>query len=165
MDEYKIDDIKDTMDETGEVPERIYFFYGGDSQQFVDALEFIGLSPTKFAAFLLSDLGRQTTTQNKLSIHIESGDIFYHNHNTEENFYDFLLSQKNDEAAHVPKNFPTTIALKSISLLFCRHFLSRIKKNLIFLYLRIQSIYFTDLMILLKRMETLDTNYFTLEKC
>ena len=48
MDEYKIDDIKDTMDETGEVPERIYFFYGGDSQQFVDALEFIRAKPYKY---------------------------------------------------------------------------------------------------------------------
>ena len=26
MDEYNIDDIKDTMDETGQVPESIYFF-------------------------------------------------------------------------------------------------------------------------------------------
>ena len=42
-------------------------------------------------------------TQNKLSIHVESGDIFYDNHNTEENFYSFLLSQQNDEAAYVPK--------------------------------------------------------------
>ena len=41
------------------------FFYGGDSQKFVDALEFVGLSPInrEFAAFLLSDLGRQTMTQ------------------------------------------------------------------------------------------------------
>ena len=44
-------------------------------------------------------------TQNKLSIHVESGDIFYDNHNTEENFYSFLLSQQNDEAAYVPKKF------------------------------------------------------------
>ena len=42
-------------------------------------------------------------TQNKLSIHVESGDIFYDNHNTGENFYSFLLSQQNDEAAYVPK--------------------------------------------------------------
>ena len=107
MGEYKIDDIKDTMDETGQVPESVYFFYGGDSQEFVDALEFIGLSPInrEFAAFLLSDLGRQTMTQNKLSIHVESGDIFYDNHNTEENFYNLLLSQQSDEAAYVPKMF------------------------------------------------------------
>ena len=44
-------------------------------------------------------------TQNKLSIHVESGDIFYNNHNTDENFYSFLLSQQNDEAAYVPKKF------------------------------------------------------------
>ena len=74
--------------------QKTFFFYGGHSQQFVGALEFLGLSPinTEFAAFLLSDLGRQTMTQNKLSIHVESGDIFYDNHNTEENFYSFLLS-------------------------------------------------------------------------
>ena len=39
-----------------------------------------------------------------------------------------------------------------------------IRKNLIFLHLKIQSIYFTDLMILLKRTEILDTNYFTPKK-
>ena len=107
MDEYNTDDIKDTMDETGQIPQSIYFFHGGDSQKFVDALEFIGLSPInrEFAAFLLSDLGRQTMTQNKLSIHLELGDIFYDNHNTDKNFYNFLLSQQNDEAACVPKKF------------------------------------------------------------
>ena len=107
IDEYDISGMKEKMDETGQVPESIYFFYGGDSQNFVDALEFIGLSPInrEFAAFLLSDLGRQTMTQNKLSIHVESGDICYDNYNTEENFYSFLLSQQNDEAAYVPKRF------------------------------------------------------------
>ena len=44
-------------------------------------------------------------TQNKLSIHVESGEIFYDNDNTGENFYNFLLSQQNGEAAYVPKNF------------------------------------------------------------
>ena len=107
MEEYKIHDIKDKMDETSDMPESIYFFYGGDSQKFVDALEFVGLSPInrEFAAFLLSNLGRQTMTQNKLSIHVESADVFYDNHNTGENFYSFLLSQQNDETAYVPKNF------------------------------------------------------------
>ena len=59
MDEYSGEDIKDTMDETGQVPESIYFFYGGEIEQFVNALEFIGLSPInrEFSAFLLSDLG------------------------------------------------------------------------------------------------------------
>ena len=73
----------------------------------MDALEFLGISPInrEFASFLLSDLARKTMTQNKLSIHVESGDVFYDNHNTEENVYSFLLSQQNDEAAYVPKKF------------------------------------------------------------
>ena len=95
------------MDETAQVPEGIYFFYGGDSNEFVKALEFIGLSPInrEISAFLLSDLGRKTMTENKLSIHVESGDIFYDNHNTGENFYNFLFSQQNDEVAYISKKF------------------------------------------------------------
>ena len=59
----------------------------------------------KFGAFLMSDLSRQVMTQNKLSIHVKSGDIFYKNHNTGENFYNFLLAQQNDDAAFIPKTF------------------------------------------------------------
>ena len=44
MDDYDIEDIKNTMDKTGQIPESIYFFYGGESETFVNALEFIGLS-------------------------------------------------------------------------------------------------------------------------
>ena len=121
--------MKNTMDETGQVPESIYFFYGGDSQQFVDALEFIGLSPINrgFAAFSLSDLGRQTMTQNKLSIHVESGDIFYDNHNTYKNFYSFLLSQQNDKAAYVPKKFSYNSSFEKYVSSFLQNF-SKVKK-------------------------------------
>ena len=56
-------------------------------------------------AFLLSDLGRKVMTSNKLSIHVDTGDIFYENHNTGENFYNFLIAQQNEEAAFMPKIF------------------------------------------------------------
>ena len=123
IDEYNIPGMKATMDETGKVPESIYFFYGGDSQQFVDALEFLGISPInrEFAAFLLSDLGRKTMTQNKLSIHVESGDIFYDNHNMEENFYSFL-SQQNDEAAYAPKKFSNNDTFEKYITSFLQNF-------------------------------------------
>ena len=42
---------------------------------------------------------------NSLFIHIESGDIFYENFNTGENFYNFLIAQQNDQTAAVPKRF------------------------------------------------------------
>ena len=125
IDEYNIPGMKDTMDETGEIPENIYFFYGGESEQFVNALEFLGISPInrEFAAFLLSDLGRKTMTQNKLSIHVESGDVLYDNHNTEENFYGFLLSQQNDEAAYVPKTFSYNNTFEKYITSFLQNFL------------------------------------------
>ena len=107
MDEYEVEKIRDTMAEKGTVPESIYFFYVGDSQPFNNPLEFLGLSRInrEFGAFLLSDLGLKTMTQNKLSIHVDSGDIFYNNHNTDEKFYSLLLSQQNGEAAYVPKKW------------------------------------------------------------
>ena len=105
-DEYSFEDIKESLDEEN-VPENIYFFYGDESDNFYSSLEFIGLSPMnrEFGAFLMSDLGRCIMVENKLSIHVESGDIFYENQNTGENFYNFLLAQQNDDAAFIPKKF------------------------------------------------------------
>ena len=59
----------------------------------------------EFAAFLMSDMGRQIVTSNRLSIHVETGDIFYENPNTGENFYNFLTAQQNQEASFIPKKF------------------------------------------------------------
>ena len=152
IDEYDIPGMKDTMDETSKFPENIYFFYGGDSQQFVDALEFLGLTPInrEFDAFLLSDLGRKTMTQNKLSIHVESGDIFLN---------------KTMKLLMFLKKFHTIILLRNISLVFCRISLSMTKKNLTFLRLKIQNIFSINLMTLLKCTVTLDINYLIPEKC
>ena len=102
-DEYGFEDMKDE----GQVPKNIYFFYGGYSDNFLRSLKFMALSPMnrEFGAFLMSDLGRQIMAENKLSIHVESGDIFYENHNNEESFYNFLLAQRNDDAAFIPKKF------------------------------------------------------------
>ena len=61
-------------------------------------------------------------TQNKLSIHVESGDIFYDNHKTEENFYSFLLSQQNDEAAYVPKKFSYNDTVEKYVTTFLQNF-------------------------------------------
>ena len=42
-------------------------------------------------------------TDNSLSIHIESGDIFYQNFNMGENFYNFFMAEQNDQTTNVPK--------------------------------------------------------------
>ena len=55
-------------------------------------------------------------TNNSLSIHIESGDIFYDNFNTNENFYSCLLAQQDESKQVVPTVLKTT--LKTTFLLF-----------------------------------------------
>ena len=42
-------------------------------------------------------------TNNNLSIHIESGNIFPQNFNTNENFYSFLLAQQDETKKIIPK--------------------------------------------------------------
>ena len=53
----------------------------------------------EFIAFLIYDTGQNIMTNNSLSIHIESGNIFYQNFNTNENFYGFLLAQQDETKA------------------------------------------------------------------
>ena len=78
--EYNFDAFKDAFD----VPQQLDFCYSGENSSFKRAIEF--LSPCnenrEFIAFLLSDLGQNLMTNNSLSIHIESEDIFYQNYNT-----------------------------------------------------------------------------------
>ena len=50
-----------------------------------------------------SDRDQNIMTINSLSIHIESGVIFYQNFNTNENFHSFLLAQQDETKKIIPK--------------------------------------------------------------
>ena len=83
------------------------FFYGGNNENFLWNIEFLNPNSDirEFVVFLLLDLGRNVMTSNRLPIHIANGDIYYENHNTGENFYNFLIDQQNEDAAFIPKKF------------------------------------------------------------
>ena len=89
----------------GVVPPQVEYFYGGNNENFVQTIEFLSPSADnrEFVTFLLFDLGQNVMNNNSLFIHIKSGDIFYQNFNTEENFYNFLIAQQNEETANIPK--------------------------------------------------------------
>ena len=91
-------------------------------------------------------------TQNKLSIHVESGDIFYENHNTGENFYNFSLAQQNNDAAFIPKKFAYRNSFENYISQFLQSFSIYDVENMIFTLTKIQNIYLIVLMILLKLM-------------
>ena len=77
--EYNFDVIKDAF-----VPHQLEFFYGGDNDNFIRGCNFFSINEdnNEFVSFLCSDRGQNIMTNNSLSIHIESGNIFYQNFNT-----------------------------------------------------------------------------------
>ena len=89
--EYNSDEIKDAFDDAV-VLHQLEFFYGADNDNFIRACNFLSINEDscKFVSFSCSDRGQNIMTNNSLSIHIESGNIFYENFNTSENFYNFL---------------------------------------------------------------------------
>ena len=102
--EYNFDEIKDVFDDTV-VPYQLEFFYGGDNGNFIRACNFLSIDEdnNEFVSFLCSDRGQNIMTNNSLSIHIESGNIFYQIFNTNENFYIFLLAQQDETKRTIPK--------------------------------------------------------------
>ena len=89
-DEYNFDDIKNEFDEILE------FFYGGeDNEKIRINCEMLRLTRdnSNFIEFLCSSKGEQIMQENSMSIHLESGNLFCDNFNTQESFYDFLLNQ------------------------------------------------------------------------
>ena len=102
--EYGFDEIKYAFYEAS-VPHQLEFFYGGINEKFIQACYF--LSPnndnSEFIAFLVSGEGQNVMINNDLSIHVESGNIFYQNFNTNENFYSFLMAQQGETISIIPK--------------------------------------------------------------
>ena len=84
--------IKDAFDDAV-FPHQLEYFYGGDNDNFIRACNFLSINEdnNEFVSFLCSDRGHNIMTNNSLSIHIESGNNFYQNFNTNGNFYNFLL--------------------------------------------------------------------------
>ena len=63
---------------------------------------------SNFIDLLSSDIGSQILQQNQLSIHIETGNIFFNNYNTVEFIYDFLMTQQNDTKKIIHAMLPYT---------------------------------------------------------
>ena len=85
--EYSFEEIKNAFDEAS-IPHQLDFFYGSSNENFVQAHNFLSPSNDKreVIAFLISNVGQNLMANNSLSIHIESGNIFYQNFNTNKIF-------------------------------------------------------------------------------
>ena len=67
-----------------EIPKEIEFYFGGLNENIFLMCSSLNLSRenSDFIDFLSSDIGLQVLRENMLSSHIESGNIFYDNYNT-----------------------------------------------------------------------------------
>ena len=81
--EYGFEEIKDAIGEAS-VLHQLEFFYGGINENFIQACYFLSTNKDnrEFIAFLVPDEGQNVMANNNLSIHLESGNIFYQNFNT-----------------------------------------------------------------------------------
>ena len=92
------------------VPFESEFFNGGENNKFRDFI--LGLTGAetddntiKFVNFLESKICKKTLVDNKLKIHIETGNIYYDNNDTNESIHSFILAQLNPIAGEINHDF------------------------------------------------------------
>ena len=104
-----IENLSQTLSAIGNeiLPFEFEFFNGGANEKFSniirtldsssDTLEFLDLLQGKICKKILED--------NKFKIHIETGNIFYDNHDTNESIHNFILAQSNPISGEIEHTF------------------------------------------------------------
>ena len=118
----------------------------------------------EFIAFLISETGQNIMKNNSLTLHIESGNIFYQNFNTNENFYNFLLAQQDETKAIVLKRISYHNSFKRYSQNFLPSFSIDDVEKLDLYVIKTRNIFFIDLMIKLMLQGEKDKLFDTLYK-
>ena len=110
--------------DAGEIPNEIEFYFGVPNQNFFIMCSSLNLNRknSDFIDFLSVGIGSHIFRENMLSIHIETGNIFYGNYNTNESKQDFLLKQQH-ETKQNKKKTPATLIYKDSFLNNLRYIL------------------------------------------
>ena len=87
---YKIDQ--------GEVPKELKFFVGRLSNEFENRVRSLGVSASssKFLDFLQSEICADLMKANKLKIHVEIGNVYHNNTDTNESICSFFEAQEDE---------------------------------------------------------------------
>ena len=96
----ELDDLSNILSkiDRGQLPPQLDFFTGGNNEKFENKAKLIGLSTdsSEFVDFIQTGICKQILQNNKLKIHIESGNIYYYNTDTNESIYGFLQAQEDE---------------------------------------------------------------------
>ena len=91
------------------VPFEFEFFNGGENNKFREIIlglgNVSGHNIIKFVNFLESQICEKILADNKLKIHIETGNIYYDNNDTNESIHNFILAQLNPIAGEINHDF------------------------------------------------------------
>ena len=83
------------------------FFHGGQNEKFSEIIH--SLAPTtdnlEFLDFLQRDVCNKVLIDNKLKIHVETGNIYYDDKDTNESIHDFIIAQQNPISGVIEHNF------------------------------------------------------------
>lgn len=97
VEQKQIDEITKSIN-LCQTPEQLKFFYGGEDEDFIK-IKLLNLKAEnkRFTNFFKEWLLWNNNEKNKLRIHVDIGNIYYDNFNTDKSIYDFLLAQQNSD--------------------------------------------------------------------
>ena len=89
------------------VPFEFELFKGGNNENFSSIIRGIdsGVDTLDFLNFLQSKVCKKILEDNKLKIHIETGNIYYDNNDTNELIHNFILAQANPISGEIDHSF------------------------------------------------------------
>ena len=104
-----IENLSQTLSAIGNqiLPFEFEFFNGGPNEKFRDIIRSIDSSSNtiEFLDFLQGKICKINLEDNKMKIHIETGNIYYNNLDTNESIHNFILVQSNPISGEIEHTF------------------------------------------------------------
>ena len=104
-----IENLSETLSAIGKeiLPFEFEFFNGGTNEKFSDIIRGLdsGTDTLEFLSFLQSKICKKFLEDNKLKIHVETGNIYYDNHDTTESIHNFILTQASPISGEIDHAF------------------------------------------------------------
>ena len=105
-----IENLTQVLSEIGKseiVPFEFEFFQGGHNEKFSEIIRSLAPSTEnlEFLDFLQSNVCRKVLIDNKLKIHVETGNIYYDDKDMNESIHDFIIAQQNPINGVIEHNF------------------------------------------------------------
>ena len=104
-----LENLSQTLSAIGNqiLPFEFEFFNGGPNEKFRDIIRSIDSSSNtlEFLDFLQGKICKKILEDNKLKIHIETGNIYYDNLDTNESIHNFILAKSNPISGNIEHTF------------------------------------------------------------